>query len=117
MILRTLSDRTTVTRRQRQTPVGWRWREGWRAGSGGRLTLILSDVLEGKGQAGVLALDDADLAKGSLADDTQQAKVIEVHWGELVSGCFGGGRGSDGCDVGESGCIPWSVKTTGFPLL
>lgn len=59
--------------------VGWWWHEGVTP------TLILPDVLEGKSQAGVLALDDANLAEGSLADDAQQAEVIEVHCG-LVSG-------------------------------
>lgn len=108
MILRTLSDRTTVTRRQRQAPVEWRWRDGWPSGRvGGGLTLVLSDVLEGKRQTGVFALDDANLAEGSLADDTQQPKVVEIHW---RYGQRTGGRG-------EFGCIPWSVKTTGFPLL
>lgn len=79
-------------------------------GRGGALTLILSDVLEGKGQAGILSLDDADLAEGALADYTQQPEVVEVDWemwsaGRVVGG--GGGRGD----------APWSVKTTGFPLL
>ena len=46
---------------------GWGWR-----------TLIFANVLEGKREARVLALDDADLAKGALADDAQQAEVVEV---------------------------------------
>jgi hypothetical protein len=45
------------------------------------LTFVLADVLERKGEAGVLALDDAHLAKGALADDAQQAEVVEVHCG------------------------------------
>ena len=101
MMLRTLSDRTTVTWRQRQAAA-------LRRRQGGGLTLILPDVLEGKGQAGVLPLDDADLAEGSLADYTQQPEVVEIHWGSMVSG-------PDGC--GGRGQAPWSVKTTGFPLL
>jgi len=48
-----------------------------------RLTFILSYVLEGKGEAGVLALDDAHLSEGALADDTQQSEVVEVHCGAL----------------------------------
>jgi hypothetical protein len=35
------------------------------------LTFIFPDILEGKGEPGVLALDDAHLAKGTLADNTQ----------------------------------------------
>lgn len=44
-----------------------------------RLTLILADVLESKGQASVLSLYNADLAKGALADDTEQSKVVEAY--------------------------------------
>lgn len=40
--------------------------------------LILADVLEGKGQARVLALHNPHLAEGALADDAQQAEVVEV---------------------------------------
>lgn len=47
--------------------------------SGGRLTLIFADVLESKRQASVLSLYNADLAKGALADDTEQSKVVEAH--------------------------------------
>lgn len=43
-----------------------------------RRTFIFADVLEGKGEAGVFALDDADLAKGAFSDDAQEAKVVEV---------------------------------------
>jgi hypothetical protein len=85
-------------------------------GRGGALTLILSDVLEGKGQAGILSLDDADLAEGALADYTQQPEVVEVDWETWSAGrVAGGGGGSGGC--GGRGDAPWSVKTTGFPLL
>ena len=71
MMLRTLSERTTVRRRQ-----GRETREGGRAEGGA--TFVLADVLEGKREAGVFALDDADLAKRALADDTEQAEVVEV---------------------------------------
>jgi len=37
---------------------------------GAGLTLIFANVLESKGQARVLSLYDADLAKRALADDT-----------------------------------------------
>lgn len=77
MILRTLSDRTTVTQRQH-------WRARTARGSA-RHTFIFANVLERKGKAGVLALDNAHLAEGSLADDAQQPEVVEVHWVRVVS--------------------------------
>ena len=42
-------------------------------------TFILAYVLEGEGEPGVFSLDDADFAKGALADDAQQTEVVEVH--------------------------------------
>lgn len=45
----------------------------------GRRTFIFADVFEGKGQASVLALDDADLAEGAAAYHPQEAEVVEVH--------------------------------------
>jgi hypothetical protein len=51
----------------------------------GALTLILPDVLESKGETGVFPLDDADLAKGALADDAQQAEVVEIDCSKSVS--------------------------------
>jgi hypothetical protein len=75
-MFRTLSDRTTVTRHQQVL--------GDRAGST-RRTLIFPDVLEREGQAGVLALDDAHLAKGTFADDSQQPEVVEIDcWRQLA---------------------------------
>ncbi len=44
------------------------------------LTFIFAYVLERKCQASVLSLDDADLPKGSFANDSQQTEVIEVHY-------------------------------------
>lgn len=70
MIFRTLSDRTTVTQHQHSGP----W-SPW----GCTQTFIFPYVLERKGEAGVLALDNAHLAKGSFADDAQQPEVVEVH--------------------------------------
>ena len=89
MILRTLSERTTVTRRQ----------YGARSGTAlrGRLTLILAYVLEGECEARVFALDDAHLAKRALADDAQQPEVVQIdlvgedHGGKLAAGGQGGG--------------------------
>jgi len=40
---------------------------------------IFAYVLEGKGQAGVLALDDTHFPKGTSADDSQQTEMVEVH--------------------------------------
>lgn len=42
--------------------------------------LVFPDVLEGKGEAGVFPLDDADLSEGAAADDAQEAEVVEAHW-------------------------------------
>jgi hypothetical protein len=51
------------------------------------LTFVLSYVLEGKCEAGVLSLDDAHLSEGALADYSQQPEVVEVHCaGVSVSG-------------------------------
>ena len=72
MIFRTLSDRTTVTQRQHGPSLAARRRC--------RQTFIFSYILERKGEAGVLALDNAHLAKGALADNAQQPEVVEVHW-------------------------------------
>jgi hypothetical protein len=75
MMLRTLSDRTTVTRRQYMAP-------GRLGDPGARgLTFVFAYILERKGEAGVFALDDAHLAEGALSDDAQQAEVVEVHCG------------------------------------
>jgi hypothetical protein len=109
-----------------------------------RLTFILSYILEGECEAGVLALDDAHLAEGALADDTQQAEVVEVHCGELSVVVSPGSISLEACHtahhlVGEQHArpgqsllcsqpndahgpslldyAPWSVKTTGLPLL
>jgi hypothetical protein len=60
-----------VTQRQRGPSLA--------AGRRCRQTFIFSYILERKGEAGVLALDNAHLAKGSLADDSQQPEVIQVH--------------------------------------
>ncbi len=48
-------------------------------------TFIFTNVLERKGEAGVLALDNAHLAEGSLADDAQQTEVVEIHYVGVVS--------------------------------
>lgn len=43
-------------------------------------TFIFADVLQRERQVGVLALDDADFAKSTATDDSQQAEVIEIYW-------------------------------------
>ena len=75
MIFRTLSDRTTIQVVPDQ-PYG-RLRGG---GETSARTFILSDVFERKGQAGILALDDAHFTKGTFADDTQKFEMVEVHY-------------------------------------
>lgn len=72
MIFRTLSDRTTVTQRQRFFSL-------LANVSGCRQTFIFPYVLERKGEASIFALNDAHFAKGALADDAQQPEVVEVH--------------------------------------
>lgn len=44
-----------------------------------RLTFIFADVLECKRQTRVFSFDDADLAKGALADDAEQAEMVEAY--------------------------------------
>lgn len=44
-----------------------------------RRTFIFADVLKGKCQVGVFALDDTHLSEGASADDTQEAEMIEVY--------------------------------------
>ena len=43
-------------------------------------TFIFPYVFEGKCEAGILALDYANLAKGSLPYHAEQSEVIEVDW-------------------------------------
>jgi len=50
-----------------------------------RLTFVLSYVLEGEREAGILSLDNAHLSEGALADDAQQAEVVEVHCEALLA--------------------------------
>lgn len=42
------------------------------------VTFIFANVLEGKGKTGILALDNADFAKGAATDDSQKAEVVEI---------------------------------------
>lgn len=43
------------------------------------LTFIFTDIFEGKGQVRVLSLNNSHLSKGTSADDSQQAEMIQVH--------------------------------------
>jgi hypothetical protein len=78
MMLRTLSDRTTVTQRQHQALLV----RGPAIQSHAvcRPTFIFPYVLERKREAGVFPLDDAHLAEGALANNSQQSEVVEVHF-------------------------------------
>lgn len=65
-------------------------------------TFILAQVFEGEGQAGVFALDDADLAKGALADDAEEFEVVELDCGHARSAVEEGGAARSGLTlVGE----------------
>lgn len=43
------------------------------------LTFIFPYVFESKRQAGIFPLDDSHFTKGSSADDSKKAEMIEVH--------------------------------------
>lgn len=70
MIFRTLSDRTTAR-------IVTTCRLCWELGGN---TLVLPNVLESKRRAGILPLDDANLAERALSHDPQQPEVIKVDW-------------------------------------
>ena len=61
------------------------WGRG--TGVGPESTFIFAYVLEREGEARVFALDDAHLAKGALADHSQQAEVVQI---DLVGKDHGG---------------------------
>lgn len=65
MTFRTLSDRTTANMSDLQ--VDWK-----------SLTLIFSNILEGKGQASISSLHNPYFPKGAFADDSKEAEMIEV---------------------------------------
>ena len=75
MMFRTLSDRTTG---KAVSMTAW-------TGNPAR-TFIFADVLESKGIAGILAFDDADFAKGALANHTKESEMVQVHWIWLLAG-------------------------------
>lgn len=89
MILRTLSDRTTVTRRQHESPVDLRVATGCRCQScpncASKRTFVFPYVLERECEARVLSLDNAHFSKGTFADDSQQTEVVEIHWAVLLA--------------------------------
>lgn len=71
IILRTLSDRTTT--HHQSDPLD-------RRGHCSReRTLIFPDIFQRKGQAGILPLHNADLAKGALSYHAEEPKVIKIN--------------------------------------
>lgn len=103
-MLRTLSARTTMGQDLARI-------EGW--GEKQSHTLILANVFQSKSQAGILAFDDAHLAKGALADDSEEFEVVQLNW------CFvwsvAEAAGASNVVSGKRGGVPSSVKTTGLP--
>jgi hypothetical protein len=47
---------------------------------------IFSDIFKSKGKIRVLSLDNSYLSKGTSADDSQEAEMIEVHFAVEVDG-------------------------------
>lgn len=41
-------------------------------------TFLFTDILERKRQAGVFALNNADLSKGAFSDHAEEAKVVKI---------------------------------------
>jgi len=72
MMFRTLSDRTTV---QEMSANAAEIRSG-------EATFIFANILQREGQSSVFPLDNSNLPKCSLSDDSQQSEMIEVHCGE-----------------------------------
>jgi hypothetical protein len=73
MIFRTLSERTTIFAISRAP-----------ANSRDEIeiierTFLFTNILERKRQAGVFALDNADLSKGTLSDNAEEAEVVKVN--------------------------------------
>ena len=73
MMFRTLSDRTTVldVSLDRRSPLSPRWH---------LLTFIFANVLQGKGQTGILSLDDANLSKCTFSHHAQESEMVEVDY-------------------------------------
>lgn len=70
MMLRTLSERTTNLVNI----------HGIAPSVAGSRTFIFADVFEGKCQARVFTLNNANFAKGPLAHDSQKPEMIEIDW-------------------------------------
>lgn len=47
---------------------------------GNEHTLLLANIFEGKCQACVFPLDNANLSKGAFSDHAKEAEVVEVDW-------------------------------------
>lgn len=69
-MLRTLSERTTDKVSLSS--------KSWMLTFSIRHTFIFANILESKGQAGILALDDSNLTEGSFADHSQKPKMVEI---------------------------------------
>ena len=92
------------------------------------LTLVFANILEGKRQAGVFALDDANLAKCAPADNPQKTKVVEADWKsfcqqrererqrERVCVCESGGS-QRAASILASSHAPSPSRSPGFPWL
>jgi hypothetical protein len=52
----------------------------------GSYDFIFTDIFEGKGQVRILPLNNSHLSKGTSADDSQQAEMIQVHFAVQVDG-------------------------------
>jgi hypothetical protein len=84
MIFRTLSDRTTDGEIKEFSMVFWFLflflvcyeHDGGKASH----TLIFANVFQGERKSRVFSLDDSNFAKGTTADDSKQAEVVEVHY-------------------------------------
>ena len=73
-------------------------------------TFIFAYVFKGKGQAGVLPLDNAYFPKSALANDSQETKVIEVDCAEMI-------RSASCCSmIGESS-IPRDGRVQNLEVL
>ena len=72
MIFRTLSDLTTIefAASAADALLG--------RGLFSPLTLVLADIFQSKGQAGILSLHDPHLSESPFPDDAEEFEVIEV---------------------------------------
>ena len=48
-------------------------------------TFVLSNIFESKGQAGIFTLNDTNLPKSTLANNSQKAKVVQIDYALLLA--------------------------------